>query len=292
MYEITSIEEFNAITPSNKSKARYSFWCELCGTKTIKSYVSISEHGLKCTTCNKKLVMRDTSKATEAARSQSAKEKRKSTMIERYGRESNFDSEFVAEIVSEKYGVDNVSQLHGVKQKKVVTTMEHYGIENSLCLPESRERAMLNSHTDEAIAKMKSTKLERYGTLGSPHPGRVQYEYDDIIFDSSLEFAYYVHQASKGVKLKRNTTASLFYTTERGECRQFFPDFIDEDGTMREVKGGHLMNCVWNEKAHTKEKYEQTHDVIMWVPQSEIDDAVEHMRTVLGDDWKLQFRKK
>jgi hypothetical protein len=292
MYEITSIEEFNSITPANKSKARYQFKCKICGKETIKSYVSVSQHGLKCTTCNKKLVMRDTSKATEAARSASSKEKRRSTMIERYGRTSNFDPEFVAEVVSEKYGVDNVSQLHGVKQKKVVTTTEHYGVESSLLIPESRERAMSNSHTDEAIAKMKSTKLERYGTLGSPHPGKVQYEYDSIIFDSSLELAYYVHQVSKGVKLKRNTTVSLFYTTESGECRQFFPDFIDDDGIMREVKGGHLMNCVWNEKAHTKEKYEQTRSIIVWVPQSNIDDAVEYMRATFGPEWKLQFRKK
>lgn len=56
------------------------------------------------------------------------------------------------EYYQKHYGVDNVSQLQSIKDKKAKTTFEHYGVENPTWIP---------GHVEKA----NKTKLEHYGTL-------------------------------------------------------------------------------------------------------------------------------
>lgn len=56
------------------------------------------------------------------------------------------------EYYQKHYGVDNVSQLQNIKDKKAKTTFEHYGVENPAWMTDFAEKA-------------NKTKLEHYGTL-------------------------------------------------------------------------------------------------------------------------------
>jgi hypothetical protein len=77
------------------------------------------------------------------------KQKGIDTRLERYGYKY-FNHDLVRDIVVEKYGVENVSQLEWVKDKKKSTTLHHYGVENPF-------------QSEEIKTKIKETNLEKYG---------------------------------------------------------------------------------------------------------------------------------
>jgi hypothetical protein len=68
------------------------------------------------------------------------------------GHNNDFSDKFlnIKDIMVEKYGVENASQLEEVKQKKKKTTMSNHGVENPFQLKHVRE-------------KVKSNNIEKYG---------------------------------------------------------------------------------------------------------------------------------
>lgn len=60
--------------------------------------------------------------------------------------------------VMEKYGVDNISQIDSVKQKKVLVSFERYGTENV-------------AQSSDVIKKIQETNIQKYGRssfVGTP----------------------------------------------------------------------------------------------------------------------------
>jgi hypothetical protein len=77
-------------------------------------------------------------------------------------------------VIQEKYGVNNVSQLQNVKDKKIETSLKNYGVEYPIQSNEIKEKIKnINNknfgkdwitQTDNFKEKSKITNLERYGT--------------------------------------------------------------------------------------------------------------------------------
>ena len=91
----------------------------------------------------------------------------KETCIKRFGetnamKNKNIHQKAVNTIIK-KYGVDNVSKSEIIKQKKVNTCISNYGVKYGLDLPDVRNKAVKNSHTKEAIDKVKNTVIKKYG---------------------------------------------------------------------------------------------------------------------------------
>jgi hypothetical protein len=146
-YDITSIDDVLELNPKDVVK----FKCENCGCETIKSVRTFQiKNRMWCTTCLKKSVKRDTSAATAAAASKSAKEKRKSTFIQKYGRESNFDKDYIKGQLQEKYGVIN-----------------------SYSIPEIQQKSLKTRH-DKKEKKIKSIQEENLKIFGTINPTRQQ----------------------------------------------------------------------------------------------------------------------
>lgn len=99
--------------------------CSVCNEKyAILSYkkkdksISFSEAcGRKC---SQKILGKKQS-------SKEFKEKKKATAIKNYGSEKAAYIDTMTETVKAKYGVDNISQSHTIKQKKIETSQERYG---------------------------------------------------------------------------------------------------------------------------------------------------------------------
>jgi vsr/mutH/archaeal HJR family nuclease len=76
----------------------------------------------------------------------------------------------------EKYGVDNISQLEEIKDKKRQTCMDHYGVDNPSRAPEvqkKRDETFMERFggnpwkSEEVRKKIAATCMERYG---APNP--------------------------------------------------------------------------------------------------------------------------
>lgn len=122
----------------------------------------------------------------------SASEKRKSTMIERYGTTSYNNSEKRKATCVERYGVDNVSKidevansqcrldkitktcierygvsraskLQEVKDKMHCTFLQRYGVSSPSQLPGVGEKISKSRSSKESIKKAEETCIERYG---------------------------------------------------------------------------------------------------------------------------------
>lgn len=74
------------------------------------------------------------------------------------------NQEKIKKSIKEKYGVDNISQLDYVKQRKIETTMKHYGVTNPYCLSKcvNKSKETRKLHKDKWINKIKKTNLEKY----------------------------------------------------------------------------------------------------------------------------------
>jgi hypothetical protein len=77
------------------------------------------------------------------------KNKAIATRLERYGCKY-FNKDITKQIVIDRYGVENISQLDEVKNKKKNTTRKNYGVDNPF-------------QSEVIKEKIKSTNLEKYG---------------------------------------------------------------------------------------------------------------------------------
>ena len=73
--------------------------------------------------------------------------------------------------IKEKYGVENVSQLQFIKEKKISTMISNYGVENNFCRNDVLQKATENlseklnddNFKKELYDKIKNTLIDRYG---------------------------------------------------------------------------------------------------------------------------------
>lgn len=94
------------------------------------------------------------------------KQKIRDTNQEKYGSDYGFQSEEVKDkikkTVQEKYGVENVFQAEAIKEKLTATKVERYGYENTFQDKQIHEKAIKNSTTKAAIKKRQETMLKLY----------------------------------------------------------------------------------------------------------------------------------
>lgn len=77
------------------------------------------------------------------------KQKAIDTRMKKYG-VPYFNYDITREIVLERYGVENISQLDEIKEKKKKTTRKNFGVDNPF-------------QSEEVKSKIKSTNIEKYG---------------------------------------------------------------------------------------------------------------------------------
>lgn len=194
------------------------------------------------------------------------------------------------------FGVDYLSQVPSVKEKKRKTCLEHFGVENpsqsasiqnkkkSTCLRKfgtenvsksdyfkkmipdivKKKRANYRKlYGDEQFAKRweerrKAVALAKYGTV-LPHSSR--YSYEDQYFDSSWELAVWLWAKAKNKKIVREPV-QLLYSYD-GTEHTYFPDFKIED-MLIEIKGDYFfdatgkMICPWNSEQNGLFEAKQT----------------------------------
>ena len=100
-------------------------------------------------------------------------EKSNKTKIEKYGSLENFNKLIIAktkETLKEKYGVNKVYEIPGVKEKIKKTNLERYGVDNP-CKNNEIISKVRNTHLSKSkeeketiLEKRKKTNLEKYGT--------------------------------------------------------------------------------------------------------------------------------
>ena len=184
----------------------------------------------------------------------------KQTCLERYG-DANYGATRCKEILMERYGVNNIQHVPGVKEKTRETAMRNGGFtwQRESAMEKVRATNLVRygnevyQHTDEfkeiqrksfkdyKSKLMLDAQREKYGGqlyVNSPEGIRKRYhkyEYDGEKFDSSWELAYWIYQKHLGNDIARYEKSVTLSNGSR-----WYPDFI-VNGKVVEIKGDHFM---------------------------------------------------
>lgn len=176
---------------------------------------------------------------------QSIFEKRKKALIDKYGKDYKqvVMNSYKATCL-ERYGVEYPHQLEAVKEKTKRTCLEKYGVEcytqSDLWkkdIREATEKGIFKASTD----KSRKTCLEKYGVENAYlipsviEHRRGYYKYDNVLFDSKPELAFYVYCKDAKLPIKRNTSFKLDFLFEN-KIIGYYPDF-EINGEYFEIKG-------------------------------------------------------
>ena len=204
---------------------------------------------------------------------------------------------------NEKYGVDNVSQLDTIKEKKEQTSLKNRGTKYYIQTKKGRlqyEKTMEKKYgkkhalqVKEFNDKFKDTVHDKYSNkeemnkinekrrkttnqlYNVDNVGLLNhhYRYDDIGFDSSWELCFYVYHKDKCHKIEREPTRFEYF--ENKKLKVYIPDF-KVNNIYYEIKGDHYIEFYKNGKIKTlknnKEKYKcmKKHNVrLIWSKQIE-----------------------
>ena len=177
------------------------------------------------------------------------KEKRETTCIERFGAKSNFLTPEFVEIkrnsMIERYGVEHSMQCEDTKEKAKQTYFKHLGVDNPF-------------KSDDVRNKSKATMKERYGFeyWQQSDEGRSflrenwaknvkekikhkSYLFDNRVFDSSWELAFYIWLKDNNIEFKFHETRYAYYVDNIKHY--YYPDFEIGDYII-EIKGDNLIN--------------------------------------------------
>lgn len=193
------------------------------------------------------------------------------------GKDSSERKRLYIETCRKNYGVDNISQYEGTKEKKRQKAIDKYGVDNVAKSPEvqksiaktnmNRYGATTYLHSKQGDKHKKKTCLERYGvdsfsktsmhtemmkeanrknySADWPQQNRdfmrnvlKKYTYDNINFDSSVELAIYIWCKDHNIDFIYQPDV-IFYYEHNYMKHAYEPDFIIE-GKMIEIKGDHF----------------------------------------------------
>ena len=153
------------------------------------------------------------------------KEKSKQTRINKYGGwESDETTKHRKETNLKKYGVENPFASKEIQEKIKKTNLEKYGVEYNQQNQEIRKRSI-------------ETRRKKYGKLTIAF----KYEYDNRLFDSSWELAYYIWLQDNNIKFEYQPNISFKYVDGYGKSHEYYPDFLI-DGKYIEIKGDQFMD--------------------------------------------------
>lgn len=174
----------------------------------------------------------------------------------------------------ERYGTDNGGASKEAQEKIRKTKLERYGDPFYTNREKSSETFRKNHQTaeskrkrrekcesniikkygskkayyDNIVKKSKQTCLEKYGVEHYNQLeerrlkgfSRFKYCFDDYIFDSSWELAYYIWLKDQDVEFVVHPYPIDYFDETKKINRKYFPDFIVEDEII-EIKGSFLM---------------------------------------------------
>lgn len=175
------------------------------------------------------------------------KNKAKQTCLERYGTEHKFlfGSEEFKNNMLKKHGVKYSMQMPSTLKKAKETIKEKYGDEHYFAFGEGWKKAIIEKYGSiekmykQSSESFKQTCLEKYGVEHIAQTGlfdrKAKYEYNNLIFDSKPELAYYIYNKEKNIPIERNTKESFEYIFEEKK-HKYFPDFIVNNNFV-EIKG-------------------------------------------------------
>lgn len=230
--------------------------------------------------------------------SESFKEKSRATKIKNYGSLENEKLATLLkrkETNLKKYGVEFPQQLESVKEKQKQTfeakfgedwkkkmfsksretCKGRYGFENVFSSPVFQEKIKQTNlkkygvpnprQNKDVVSKTKATNELKYGGTGFGAPSlrdkyKRKYEYDNLIFDSQWELAFYIYHRDLNSNIQKEPC--FFEYTFNGETYKYYPDFR-VNGELVEIKGGQFIaeNGNWqNPYDHSQDgKYEAKH---------------------------------
>lgn len=226
-----------------------------------------------------------------ASQNETIKEKVASTNTSRYGNRcalhgSNQSS--TEEIFKEKYGFNSPVKNDAVKNKIKSTNMTRYGV----AWPWASK---------ECIEKRKRNYFEK---TGYNYPGQnpevrrnsiKHYEYDNQLFDSSWELAYFIWLKDHNIPFEYQC-GELQYEYN-GQTKTYFPDFY-VNGQYVEIKGpqffenGKMINP-WDRTQD--DLYEAKHQCMIDNKIKIMTDCSEYLNYIeekYGKDYMQQFRNK
>ena len=175
-----------------------------------------------------------------------AKEKKKETLLNKYGVENIFQVEEIKNKIKEqrdlieekrkqtnieKYGYEQPSKNESVKEKIKQTNIEKYGISNFLCLESVRNSGKDKLNSDEVKEKRKVTNLEKYGV---EFPMHQKY----IFYRNSFDFGGKFYAILKPLFTEEEylgCNRRNLYKFECVKCSNIFEDHLAD---------GHIPRCL------------------------------------------------
>jgi len=168
------------------------------------------------------------------------KEKRKDTMIERYGEEYYNNREKYKNTCLEKYGLDSSNKVEEIKKKKVDNMLKKYGF-------------ISNSITEESKRKLRETNIKRYGVeypmqvleffeKQQKNSKKINYYNDKLYYQSSYEkhFLDYMNNINMLDYVERGFCVDFIF---ENKTRKHFPDFyISKYNLIVEIKSDYYYN--------------------------------------------------
>jgi hypothetical protein len=131
--------------------------------------------------------------------------------------------------------------------------------------------------------KIRATCLKKYGReFPTCHYSYTAYKYEDEIFDSSWELAFWIYCKDFNIKITRNKIA---YDLDNGH--RCIPDFII-DKKLYEIKGDHLKR---EPNWPFKDEFYKKHDVKVLF-YKEIQPYLNYITTTYGRNYLKQFKIK
>ncbi len=166
--------------------------------------------------------------------------------------------------------------------------MNIYNKGKSICQHTNATNVINHFIENHAKEKMSVARLAYLGkninkSWSYGHSGK----YDSIWFDSALELAYYVyHKEVLNTTIFRNRTTALPYDY-KGCTKHFVPDFIDDNGTLYEIKD--TLKCDYDDK--TSYKMEQCSDVV-FLFKKDIKDYIDYCVDKYGKAYHITLYEK
>lgn len=140
------------------------------------------------------------------------------------------------------------------------------------------------------ITKIQDTFMQRYGVKHLMHNREIQkrcgkkIKFDNILFDSGWEIAYYIWLRDNHVSFSYHATM-LKYTENDGKEHRFFPDFV-VNGELVELKNEYLIAKM------TAAKMQCIKDNnVRLLSKNDLKEVFEYVKTRYGKDYIKNIRK-
>lgn len=223
-------------------------------------------------------------------------DKRRQTCLEKYNKISyaqtdEFKEKF-KQTCLEKYNVDNPNKSEIIKEKKKQTLLIHFGVESPM-------------YSDIIKEKLKQTMKEKYGAECASHileivkRGKKKYIYNNIMFDSSWEVAYYIYLIDHNVQFQYHPNIKFKYRY-KGKIHYYMPDFL-VNGHIIEIKGDQFFNkdgimiSLYNKEndhlSYIKQQCMKRNNV--WILRNkDLQHCFDYINKQYGKNYIKQFKRK